>query len=59
MLGAWFSKLDCLGWVWFCVWFLSCCLLLEAWFPRLLWGLGLVWCLVPKLLLVVVGALVP
>ena len=30
-----------LGWVWFCAWFLSCCLLLEAWFPRLCLGVGL------------------
>ena len=33
--------------------------LCEAWFPRRLSGLGLVLCVVPKLLLVVVGALVP
>ena len=53
------GSLSCfLGWVWFCDWFLSCCLLLEDWFPRLLWGLGFL-LLVAKLLLVVVGALVP
>ena len=49
LLGDWFPKLFFLD---------------EAWLSRLLWGLGFVICLclcalVPKLLLVVVGALVP
>ncbi len=50
-LGGGLGSLSCLfGSVWFCAWFLSCCLLLEAWFPRLCLGVGLAFlCLFTKL----------